>query len=29
MKTKQMALEERVEEDSMKFKFDIGSRVRW
>ncbi|XP_051930556.1 clusterin-associated protein 1 homolog isoform X3 [Hippocampus zosterae] len=27
MKTKQMGLEDRVEEDSIKFKFDIGSRI--
>ncbi|XP_077390933.1 clusterin-associated protein 1 homolog isoform X2 [Festucalex cinctus] len=27
MKTKQMGLEDRVEEDSSKFKFDIGSRL--
>lgn len=28
MKTKQMALGDAVEEDSNKFKFDLGSRVR-
>ncbi|XP_044216721.1 clusterin-associated protein 1 homolog isoform X1 [Thunnus albacares] len=27
MKTKQMALEDRVEEDNNKFKFDLGSRI--
>ncbi|XP_039984303.1 clusterin-associated protein 1 homolog [Xiphias gladius] len=27
MKTKQMALEDRVEEDNSKFKFDLGSRI--
>lgn len=29
MKTKQMALEDNVEEDKSKFRFDLGSRVRW
>lgn len=27
MKTKQMALGDRIEEDNSKFKFDLGSRV--
>lgn len=29
MKTKQMALEDTVEEDNKKFKFDLSSRVRF
>lgn len=29
MKTKQMALGDRSEEDNSKFKFDLGSRVRF
>lgn len=28
MKTKQLTLGERVEEENSKFKFDLGSRVR-